>query len=131
MGAVREGDVGPQQPEPDVDGADKGLHERVDDGQVVHGAGVLMVRRDAAEPGRGSKGRPSSAATAAIERAKTRQGTRLRAAVFSGFAYWPRGLLWRVGVAGADGLGGGVLRGGLRLHGAGRVGRIPAQLRGL
>src|SRR3546814_16293186 len=89
-----------------------------------------MVRRDAAEPGRGSKGRPSSAATAAIERAKTRQGTRLRAAVFSGFAYWPRGLLWRVGVAGAEELGGRVLRVGLRLHAAGLVDRIRAILRG-
>src|SRR3546814_1570315 len=90
QGAAEEADVGPQQPEPAVDVADKGLHELIDDGQVVHGAGVLMVRRDAAEPGRGSQGRTSSADTAAIERAKTRQGTRLRAAVFSGFAYWPR-----------------------------------------
>src|SRR3546814_16400892 len=96
QGAGEEADVGPQQPEPAVYVADKGLHELIDDGQVVHGAGLRMVRRDAAEPGRGSKGRPSSAATAAIERAKARPGTRLRAAVFSGFAYWPRGLLWRV-----------------------------------
>src|SRR3546814_17277673 len=89
-----------------------------------------MVRREAAEPGRGSKGRPSSAATAAIERAKTRQGTRLRAAVFSGFAYWPRGLLWRVGVAGDEELGGRVLRAGLRLPAAGLVDRIRRILHG-
>src|SRR3546814_6553440 len=86
-----------------------------------------MGRREAAEPGRGSKGLPSSAATAAIERAKTRQGTRLRAAVCAGFAYWPRGLLWRVGVAGAEELGGRVLRVGLRLHAAGLVDRIRSE----
>src|SRR3546814_5526375 len=89
-----------------------------------------MVRGDGAEAGRGRKGRPTSAATAAIEMAKTRQGSLLRAAVFSGFAYWPRGLLWRVGVAGAEELGGRVLRVGLRLHAAGLVDRIRAILRG-
>src|SRR3546814_10616789 len=41
-----------------------------------------------------------------------------------------RGLLWRVGVAGAEELGGRVLRVGLRLHAAGLVDRIRAILPG-
>ena len=96
--AVRKRDVAAQQPEPAVDVADEGLHEAVDDVEVVHGC------RPAAR--KGAAGRAGGASAP--------RGGRRREA--DAAAAGPVGLSGRVGRAGAEELLGRRARLGLGLR---------------